>query len=243
MREGAKGIDLYEYQNNSEWSLIDSNAYVEQESDEAAVIYTLKIQRKPRYMVLTIILPVIMLSILNLFVFWLPCDSGEKASYAVTVFLSFAVFLTIISSLMPANSETTSIFAVYIIILTIQSTLITVLALAMIRLSQFSSPVPWPIVKFVNLMYCQSCRKKTTKIKPAKESKKGENDVVLDETFTNKHNEGILIKDDDMPEKNKEDDCNWEKVTNALDIFLFCFFVLVTVVSSIVCLVLASAAA
>ena len=251
IREGSKGIDLDQYENNSEWRLIDSNAYVELESDEAAVIYTLTIQRKPLYMVKTVILPVVMLSVLNLFVFVLPCDSGEKASYAVTVFLAFAVFLTIISSLMPANSEHVSVFAVYIIILTVQSTLITVLAVAMIRLSQFKSPVPWPIVKFVNLMYCQPCRKKSTKIKPAKDSKKDENDVVSNETFTSKQHEGIPIKDDafnvKVMESNddtaEEDDCDWEKVTNALDIFFFCFFVLVTVLSSLVCLLYAASAA
>ena len=156
---GKNGLDLSQYSPNSEWDIIDSIETVEEETNEASVIYTLKIERKPRYMVLSVILPFVMLSVLNLFVFVLPCDSGEKASYAITVFLAFTVFLTIISSALPRNSKTLSKFLVYIVILTVQSTLITITALVVIRIRQLESPVPKIVVRITNFLHCECCSK------------------------------------------------------------------------------------
>ena len=251
MQGGSKGIDLEEYQTNSEWDMIDSTATVEEESDEAAVIYTLKIKRKPRYMVLSIILPVLMLSVLNLFVFVLPCDSGEKASYAVTVFLAFAVFLTIISAALPTNSESLSIFSVYIIILTVQSTLITMIALTVLRIRQFETPVPKIIIKLVAVLYCQCCEKEHSKIEPLENNGKLEDDMPIKEIASLKAKNGgfsskteiytMTMKEaiDGTTEQKGVEECDWKKVANALDRLLFCFFAFVTVTSSLVCLLYA----
>ena len=196
MRAGQKGINLDKYQTNSEWDMIDSTVMEE----ENAVIFTLKIKRKPRYMVLTIILPVVMLSVLNLFVFWLPCDSGEKVSYAVTVFLAFTVFLTVISAVLPTNSEALSIFSVYIVILTVQSTFITVITLIQIRIRQLESPVPKTIVRLVGVLYCQYCNKERAKGNPQKDNGKTENIGV-----PSKHIASDKTNNEDLQYKNEMD--------------------------------------
>ena len=58
---------------------------------------------------LNTIVPVVMLSLLNVLVFLLPASSGEKMALAVTVLLSFTVYLSIISEVMPKTSESISI--------------------------------------------------------------------------------------------------------------------------------------
>lgn len=245
MQGGSKGIDLEQYSSNSEWDLIDSIATVEEESDEASVIYTLKIKRKPRYMVLSVILPIVMLSVLNLFVFVLPCDSGEKASYAVTVFLAFAVFLTIISSALPRNSESLSIFSVYIIILTVQSTLITMTALVVVRIRQFESPVPKIVVRITNFLHCECCRKERNAVIPEDANVSSNGSVPPMEGFINKK---LPPEKLDKTNNNDDDDtthdtCDWKKVANGLDRLFFCFYTFVTLVSSLVCMIYASSAA
>ncbi|KAH3705340.1 hypothetical protein DPMN_080409 [Dreissena polymorpha] len=55
----------------------------------------------------------VLLSFLNVLTFVLPISSGERASFSVTVFLSLAVFLTIVASEIPKNSNTISIVSVY----------------------------------------------------------------------------------------------------------------------------------
>ena len=245
MQGGSKGIDLVQYSPNSEWDLINTTATVEIESGEAAIIYTLKIKRKPRYMVMSVILPIVMLTALNLFVFVLPCDSGEKASYAVTVFLAFAVFLTIISAALPRNSESLSIFSVYIIILTVQSTLITMTALIVIRIRQFETPVPKVIASITNFLHCECCRRERNVVVPEDAQISSNGSVVPMEGFvtTKKVTAENIDKTNSGDDDHAQDVCDWKKVANGLDRLLFCFFTIVTVVSSMVCLIYASSAA
>ncbi|KAH3706848.1 hypothetical protein DPMN_066238 [Dreissena polymorpha] len=57
-------------------------------------------------------MPLVLLSFLNVLTFVLPVLSGERASYAVTVFLSLAVFLVKVASEIPNISNTISIVSV-----------------------------------------------------------------------------------------------------------------------------------
>ncbi|KAH3747633.1 hypothetical protein DPMN_182061 [Dreissena polymorpha] len=70
------------------------------------------LKRKSTFYVFYILIPIVLLSFLNVLTFALPVSSGERASYAVTVFLSLAVFLTIVASEIPKNANT--IISVYI---------------------------------------------------------------------------------------------------------------------------------
>ncbi|XP_050416836.1 neuronal acetylcholine receptor subunit alpha-7-like [Patella vulgata] len=71
---------------------------------------TIKIDRLYYFFLQNVIIPIFMLSFLNLFTFCLPDDSGEKISFSLTVLLSQTVFLSTISESLP----TTSLHLVYI---------------------------------------------------------------------------------------------------------------------------------
>ena len=244
MRAGSDGIDLSEFETNSEWEIIDSKATVEEESGEASIIFTLTIKRKPRYLFLSIIFPIIMLTILNLFVFVLPCDSGEKASYAITVFLAFAVFLTIVSGSLPENSDSMSLFSIYIIIQTIQSTLITVLALVFIRLYNLGREVPVPgwMIAVVKFLICLKCKSHTSTIKPTSYETNENDHIAKGDLNTSKmdlSSAGSVGRGVNVDEETYD----WKRIVNNLDwFFLVCFSVL-AFISTLLCLVLASALA
>ncbi|KAK7114258.1 hypothetical protein V1264_000343 [Littorina saxatilis] len=87
------------------------------------VTFRIALHRKRTFYVLNTIIPVVMLSLLNVLVFLLPASSGEKMALAVTVLLSFTVYLSIISEVMPKTSESISILAVYLTLLLSLSTL------------------------------------------------------------------------------------------------------------------------
>ena len=67
------------------------------------------LRRKRTFYILNTIIPVVMLSLLNVLVFILPADCGERMALAVTVLLSFTVYLGIISDNMPKTSESLSL--------------------------------------------------------------------------------------------------------------------------------------
>ncbi|XP_071083702.1 neuronal acetylcholine receptor subunit alpha-6-like [Haliotis cracherodii] len=75
------------------------------------------------FYILNNILPVVFLSFLNTFVFLLPEESGEKMSLCVSILLSYTMFLTLINSYLPANSDHLCFFSVYVTLLVLISTL------------------------------------------------------------------------------------------------------------------------
>ncbi|KAH3746523.1 hypothetical protein DPMN_180931 [Dreissena polymorpha] len=104
-------------------------------TDFSEIVFEVKLKRKPGFYITNIIIPVILLSILNTFSFVLPITSGERASFSVTVFLSLAVFLTIVAATLPTNSYNVSLLSVFLILMTVSSTLIVDLCLVEARLA------------------------------------------------------------------------------------------------------------
>ncbi|XP_071083695.1 uncharacterized protein [Haliotis cracherodii] len=126
------------YEENGEWILLDAKLKtgvidLAGYKIETAVA-TLTLQRRTTFYILNNILPVVFLSFLNTFVFLLPEESGEKMSLCVSILLSYAVFLTLINSYLPENSDHLCFFSVYVTLLVLISTLtclVTIFILAL----------------------------------------------------------------------------------------------------------------
>ncbi|XP_072046728.1 neuronal acetylcholine receptor subunit alpha-7-like [Amphiura filiformis] len=77
------------------------------------LLYTLVLSRRPLFHVLTMILPCALLSLLNLMVFILPTESGEKVSFGITNVLALVVFLQLVGETMPPSSDKMPIVIIY----------------------------------------------------------------------------------------------------------------------------------
>ncbi|XP_052683848.1 neuronal acetylcholine receptor subunit beta-3-like [Crassostrea angulata] len=95
---------------NEEWDLISTNVQAKFDMLNMKIV----LKRRPLFIVLTVVLPIVALSIMNAFCFLLPIESGEKMGTSVALFLTFAVFGTIISDTMPQNAANISWFMVYV---------------------------------------------------------------------------------------------------------------------------------
>ncbi|GFS21488.1 neuronal acetylcholine receptor subunit alpha-3 [Elysia marginata] len=82
-----------------------------------SILVSFDLKRKPAFLILSTMLPVVFLSLLNLLVFFIPVDSGEKISYGITVLLALALFLSIMSEMLPSSSESLPLIMYYIFIL------------------------------------------------------------------------------------------------------------------------------
>ncbi|XP_046560420.1 neuronal acetylcholine receptor subunit alpha-6-like [Haliotis rubra] len=106
------------YTENGEWSISASRAYTTErtfvDSTFSFLYVDIDLERRPMFFVLNVILPVVVLSFLNIFVFSLPCDCGEKVSYAITCLLSLTVFMSIVSGLLPKSSDNIPMVTVYL---------------------------------------------------------------------------------------------------------------------------------
>ena len=126
---------------------------------KSSIGFSVTLKRKAKYYIQNFLLPTILLTVLNLMTFILPHDSGERASYSITVFLSMVVMLTILNSVLPESSNNTCIFALYLVIETGLSTLMTIINIVLIRMANFTcdTQVPMCLKSFV-----VSCCRKTT---------------------------------------------------------------------------------
>lgn len=107
-------VQLHEYVENSEWRLIQVSTTVKERYTTNFVYITLKIQRRSAFTVYTMIIPLKALSLINVFTFLVPIDSGEKGSLAITLFLAYGFFISITRGSLPHNSVQTSNYIIYI---------------------------------------------------------------------------------------------------------------------------------
>ncbi len=67
--------------------------------------FSLAFKRKPTYFMLNVILPSILINFLCIFNFIIPCETGEKVGYGITVFLAQSVNLMVVSEMMPQGGD------------------------------------------------------------------------------------------------------------------------------------------
>jgi hypothetical protein len=224
------GVSLYNYEENSAWKLLDS-AYSHSEIEGASITFRLKIQRKPMYAIIFLVLPILFLTLINLFSFVLPCESGERSGYTVTVFLAFAVYLTIVTSSMPSSSDTVALFSVYILLMTSTSTLVTLLSLGMIRLTTFDAqvtPVPKWLILLAKLGKCKPCRNSCRRNQ-------------VDEKHEKEAIDNVNIGKQAYNADEKQKQYTWKAVVNGLDAVCFVFFAILSISFTIILLAVASA--
>ncbi|XP_067685822.1 acetylcholine receptor subunit beta-like [Haliotis asinina] len=150
LKKHDDGVITSQYERNGEWGLIEAYSFrqekVRRHSSDAntyaTVAFKFRLQRRPSYYAINIILPVVVLSILSALVFVLPPDSGEKMGYSLTVLLSFAVFLTLIADRMPTTSRDTSYMAVYLAVILCLGALSVVLTIVVLELDSRDGEVP-----------------------------------------------------------------------------------------------------
>ncbi|KAL4217187.1 Acetylcholine-activated cation-selective channel [Mactra antiquata] len=214
---GKKGILLDRYVPNALWDLIETDDKNIRNTDEATVVFSLKLKRKPKFYILTIITPLILLSLLNTFAFMLPVTSGERSGYSITVFLSLAIFLTIVSDQLPKNSEHVSLLAVYIMSVTALSTFIVIICLIELRMQSWHE-TPKPINRFFrnfiaisDCFHCRSCRKTTVTPTGTMSATSG------------KTSDQITGSSSDMDVKKEAElvDATWLDVIDAIDFIFF----------------------
>ena len=104
-------IDITNFQSNDGWSLISYTSQLNLVKYECCkepypdITFNFILRRKPGYYNLNIILPTFATATLMILTLFVPWNSGERISFAVTVFLSIIVFLLILSENLPKTNS------------------------------------------------------------------------------------------------------------------------------------------
>ncbi|XP_069125528.1 acetylcholine receptor subunit beta-like [Argopecten irradians] len=89
----------------------------------ATISISYSLERRPTYLLYTIMLPVCLLNFVTLLAFILPAESGERVSFATTMLLTLTMYMTIMSDSIPNTSDPVSIFTISLMVKLIISAL------------------------------------------------------------------------------------------------------------------------
>ena len=170
---------------NGEWTFIELTASDQLNIGNNFVKFTFKLKRKPTFLLVNVILPIVFMAVISVFVFVLPPESGERISFSITVVLALAVFFTLIGDNLPKTSSPLSHLSYFLTIILIYSVAMCITAVFNLRLyfKEDTINVPHFVASTVNFIRCKECKLKRkfgkSPIKPH------QGPVVLEELDTN----------------------------------------------------------
>lgn len=166
LKDTDNKTNLDKYIETAEWQIIGN--YVEYDVDVydtnigvlnyTVIYYHLKLRRTCHSCILNIIVPVLVLAFLNLLTFFVPCESGEKTSFPISIFLTLAVFLTMITLSLPESIDGVSYLSTYVTFQLIISTLTLLSAVIALQIHHKMDKQPIPKLGHL-LLKIFKCRK------------------------------------------------------------------------------------
>ncbi|KAL8596397.1 hypothetical protein ACOMHN_047456 [Nucella lapillus] len=239
-------IDLDTYRVNGEWKLMGTRAWLTTQvggPDSFYVLnYEVTLRRRPTLLALTVLLPVFVLSVTNVYVFTIPSEAGERLAYSMTSFLSFGVFMSFIVDLMPSSTETLSVMAVSMscqLILSAVYVLLCILSLRLFHRDPHRHPVPPTLQSLIIYLEVLAC------LDPPSRS---HNFLEKVEMISREDVFGVEVKGsrlngylDRWARKRQQQqelysrpqDMTWQRVSRTTDKLLFRFFLSLVVVSDL----------
>ncbi|KAL4228812.1 Neuronal acetylcholine receptor subunit alpha-7 [Mactra antiquata] len=223
---------LVSFNENKEWNLARSVVRKETSIPNISeLVVTLYLQRRPFFYVINIILPMVMISFMNILCFKIPPRSGERISYSVSLLLTFVVLLSTTAETMPRVSDNISYLHIYINCQFMLGCLITTISAIIVKVDHSDTHVNVP--RWCQLILCLSKCLRKSKIN-AQETKPDSNDIDQDQEMD------IPSKSDSKATENlkKNDDIEKDNVTGHVDEMLFYIFVCLFILSTFVCFML-----
>ena len=164
-----------------------------------------------------IICPIVFLGFLSGFVFFIPAESGEKMGYSVTVFLSQIVFLSIIESYIPINSDRVSVLQMYLLIQIIVGVLIIVISSAEVHIQNRNGDIPvnGVFLKLATLKEACLCRKRD----------------IQTESEDSECRDQLNLKTQDIKE------ISWQDVSTIVDFYCFWSFIILYTLINIITII------
>ncbi|XP_061178313.1 acetylcholine receptor subunit beta-like [Saccostrea echinata] len=159
--ETNKKANMSIYSENGLWAVTETHIYTTTNALEfQEVQISVSMKRRSAYYISSLILPICFLSFLQLFVFLMPPESGERVGFAVTVLLAVAVYLTLIQDKLPEASEPSVAYLSYKLLIDFIIGMFIVVGVIMglrFHHREEEKVIPRGLQLFHRLMFPQTC--------------------------------------------------------------------------------------
>ena len=233
--QSSPTVDMTMFQENGIWEVTDTKTSSHITTTQQSIItFTFHLKRRPAFLIINVILPIQFLGLLNVLVFLLVPESGERISYCLTVLLSIAVFMTIIGDMLPRSSEPVPIISFKLLIDMVISSVIVLVTILNLRIyhREGNKTVPNTLQTMYRFLMCSGRQRQRRTI-----------DVLDDVQVTDKDLPNAKT-DGGHPEVSKRSrspgtsptPVTWKNVSHMLDWLAFTFFTAASVINSVVCM-------
>ncbi|XP_061164457.1 acetylcholine receptor subunit beta-like [Saccostrea echinata] len=229
---GSSEADMFQYEENNLWKVTNTrmDTVLNSFSFQELRIH-IEMTRRSSYYIAGLILPICLMSFLQIMVFILPEESGERIGFSVTVLLAVAVFLTIIQDSLPEASEpSVSLLAYKLLADVLLGAVITTSAIfgSAIYHKNETSPIPAAVKQLI--LRCntrKTCCKKSPKVTIVVVEKIQPKDAV----------EKKIQPEDAVNESENDDVISWRDVGKWFDKCCLLFFIVCLSVNNIVLMI------
>ncbi|XP_047577314.1 acetylcholine receptor subunit delta isoform X2 [Lutra lutra] len=155
-------IDPEGFTENGEWEIVHRPARINMDLSvpldspgRQDVSFYLIIRRKPLFYVINILVPCVLISFMINLVFYLPADSGEKTSMAISVLLAQSVFLLLISKRLPATSIAIPLIGKFLLFGMVLVTMVVVICVIVLNI-HFRTPSTYVLSEGVKKLFLET---------------------------------------------------------------------------------------
>ncbi|XP_040287019.1 acetylcholine receptor subunit delta [Bufo bufo] len=139
-------IDREAFTENGEWEIVHIPAKINIDRSVSPdstkyqdITFYLIIKRKPLFYIINILSPCVLIALMANLVFYLPADSGEKMTLAISVLLAQSVFLLLISKRLPETSLAIPLISKYLMFIMVLVTIVVVSCVVVLNM-HFRTP-------------------------------------------------------------------------------------------------------
>lgn len=167
------------FKQSGEWVVYDHKSwkqvtyYMCCEYPYPTVMFSISIKRRAIFYFLNLIVPCSLLTVLSMFSFILPPNSGERVSFVVTVLLALSVYMMMITNTMPHSSHTPLASKFFLFVMAQQS-LSLVMTCFVIKYHNNEEPLPkwfdFLVNKCLVRLLCMKNRTRTKRDEPEQSS-------------------------------------------------------------------------
>ncbi|XP_052768199.1 neuronal acetylcholine receptor subunit alpha-6-like [Mya arenaria] len=136
------------FSENGQWEFLESEIKTDTQPGYSSITAHIRLQRRSAFFLVNFVFPVVFITLLNLLVFCLPVESGERMSFTVTVLLAVAVFMTIVAANLPKNSKDSALIGYFFLLNMAQDALIVIETAISIIAFYKTGEVPRPLNVF-----------------------------------------------------------------------------------------------